>query len=346
MKVLEKNFLKNFIDKFFHKNFYVSYSAGIDSSVLLHFLYKNFDKSFFFKIIHINHSYNKYSVFWLKFSRIICDDYSFLLYTYTIKNKTFYSNLESSFRIFRYNSFLKVILKNSSFFLGHHYNDLLETFFLRFLRGSGLLGLSGIKYINRIYKLNLLRPFLFFNKKEILLYKIFYNLLFINDYSNFNFNFFRNYIRYKFLYNLLKIYKEFIFLRFSKILNKNLFFVNVICFFLINSCYFKFYCFNLKFLKKLPIYLISEFLRLCFNFYGLKFLNYKHFISLYKFICFDSFSFITFSNIYFIKLKNFIYLDTFPTNRKKNLFFVYTNSFNFFEIIFFTTYKFNNKNFY
>lgn len=346
MKVLEDNFLKIFIDKFLHRNFYVSYSGGIDSSILLYFLYQNFNKNFFLKIIHINHSYNKYSFFWAKFSRIICDDYSFLLYTYTIKNKTFYSNLEGSFRLFRYNSFFKIVLKNSSFLLGHHYNDLLETFFLRVIRGSGLLGLSGIKCVNKIYKINLFRPFLFYEKKELLIYKFFNNVFFVNDFSNFDVKFFRNFIRYKFLYKLLVLLKKNIFFRFLNILNQNLFFINIFCLFLIRSYYFKFLCFSLKFLKKIPFYLISEFFRSWFNFYGLKFFNAKHFVCIYKLIHSEKLSFMFFSNIYIIKLKNFVYLEVFFKPRKKNLFFVYINNFNSFDIIFYTTNKFNNKNFY
>lgn len=346
MQVLDNNFFKNFIDKKLHSNVYISYSVGLDSSVLLHFLKKNIKKNIFLKVIHINHSYNKYSFFWSKKSRIICDDYSFLLYTYTIKNKAFYYNLESSFRLFRYNSFLKNVLKNSSFLLGHHYNDFLETFFLRFFRGAGLLGILGIKNLNKIYKLNLFRPFLFYTKKDLLVYKIFLNIPFITDFSNFNLKFFRNFIRYGFLYNLLSILKKITFFKLIEIINSNFFFINTIFLFLISSCYLKFSCLNLRVLKKIPFYLISEVFRLWFSFLGLKFFNFKHLFCIYKLIFSKKFSFMFFNNIYIIKTKNFIYLGAFLKNRNKNLFFVYINNFNYFDIIFYSTNKFHNRNFY
>ena len=48
------------------------------------------------------------------------------------------SNLEKKLRDERYRFFEKTLEKNSVLFMGHHLDDLIETFFLRALRGSGI----------------------------------------------------------------------------------------------------------------------------------------------------------------------------------------------------------------
>ena len=51
--------------------------------------------------------------------------------------------------------------------VGHHIDDLIENFFIRMIRGSGLKGLVSLEKKTKFNKINLIRPLLNFNKKDL-----------------------------------------------------------------------------------------------------------------------------------------------------------------------------------
>lgn len=86
--------------------------------------------------------------------------------------------------------------------LAHHADDQVELFFLRLLRGAGAEGLGGMKPRNRSSagrRVELVRPFLDFNKEEIVSYVREARLAFRHDASNASVDFDRNWIRLKLL---------------------------------------------------------------------------------------------------------------------------------------------------
>ena len=71
-------------------------------------------------------------------------------------------------------------------FLGHHYDDNIETYLLRKIAGSNFEGLNCMQE-KTIYKdLQIFRPFLNFSKKQILSYINKKNLKIVDDPSNKN----------------------------------------------------------------------------------------------------------------------------------------------------------------
>ena len=58
-------------------------------------------------------------------------------------------------------------LKINNLITGHHLDDLFENFFIRMLRGSGLKGLVSLEKKTILNKINLIRPLLNFNKKDL-----------------------------------------------------------------------------------------------------------------------------------------------------------------------------------
>ncbi len=117
------------------------------------------------------------------------------------------SNIQSIARNKRYQLISKECRKNkiNYLLLGHHMDDLLENFFIRVLRGSGLNGLVSFdkKTKNENFKLNFLRPLLDINKKDLIyLTKKVFNF-FIEDPSNKNENFKRIKIR-----NLIQVLEK------------------------------------------------------------------------------------------------------------------------------------------
>ena len=73
-------------------------------------------------------------------------------------------------------------------FLGHHNDDILETFLLRKIAGSDFEGLQSIKFFSMRNKTCIIRPLIRFTKDDILNYNINHKIPFISDTSNTNLN--------------------------------------------------------------------------------------------------------------------------------------------------------------
>ena len=188
--------LKPFInDK--NQNFYIALSGGVDSVVLFNELTKlKKEIGFHLTAIHVNHNVQKDSHEWKDFCAEMCKEnqIKFVSRTLRKKNKNI-SNLEKKLREERYKIFQNILDKNSILFMGHHLDDAIETFFLRALRGSGIDGLSSIPKQRSLGDGKLIRPFLNISKSDLLLRAKKEKLKFIDDPSNKDNSFDRNYLR-------------------------------------------------------------------------------------------------------------------------------------------------------
>ena len=92
-------------------------------------------------------------------------------------------------------------LKINNILLGHHKDDLIENFFIRILRGSGLNGMVSFDQRTNLQNINLIRPLLKFSKENLehITKKVFKN--YVEDPSNKNDKFKRVKIR-NFIKNL------------------------------------------------------------------------------------------------------------------------------------------------
>ena len=89
----------------------------------------------------------------------------------TYQGEKFSSNIQKKARDLRYDLFHKYCAKNKIKFLilAHHQDDLIENFYIRLIRGSGIKGLTSLQNIFEYSKdFYLLRPLLNFNKQELL----------------------------------------------------------------------------------------------------------------------------------------------------------------------------------
>ena len=122
------------------------------------------------------------------------------------KNSKIDKNIQSYARDLRYDLFIKECAKNniSNLLLGHHKDDLIENFFIRFLRGSGLKGLVSFdKNVSNLNGINIIRPFLSIPKKELDIINRKTFGFFVEDPTNNNDKFLRTRIR-KLIKNLNK----------------------------------------------------------------------------------------------------------------------------------------------
>lgn len=171
----------------------IGVSGGLDSVALTYLLHST--KKFNLIIAHVNHKLRKE-----------CDDDQTFV-------KDFASNLNipSHFNILdplkrkkkmsieewgrkeRYSFFNDIFIKTDADFImtAHHGNDQIETLLLNLSRKTGNAGLRGIAHKRK----NLLRPLLNFSKKEILNFVKRNKINYINDSSNQDSSFTRNFIR-------------------------------------------------------------------------------------------------------------------------------------------------------
>ena len=180
------------IDK--NKYLVVATSGGPDSMALLHMLNSNG-----FKVIcaHVNHGLRlvseeeyKFVENYAKVNNIIFEGMKIEGY----KNNKF---TENEAREKRYTFFEKVLNKYNTDILltAHHGDDLIETVLMRLIRGSNLNGYKGFNKITNFKNFKIIRPLVFYTKKEIEQYIKSNKIPVVYDESNKSKKYTRNRIR-------------------------------------------------------------------------------------------------------------------------------------------------------
>ena len=187
-------------------NILVAFSGGSDSSAMLFFLTKYLDQKNMIYAAHMNHmirnpdAYNDE-----KFAVETCLKYNVKIFTECrnipeiakISKKT----IEEAARDERYD-FLKktagMIGGNVKIVTAHTASDNTETVIFNLSRGCGLSGLSGIAPVNqnKNMNINIVRPFLSCSKHDILQYCETNHISYVEDATNFDENYTRNFIRH------------------------------------------------------------------------------------------------------------------------------------------------------
>ena len=148
MVSLKNNTLENhclkFFENFSNRKIILAYSGGVDSSVLLHCLIKIKDElNLTLRTVHINHHLNNASNQYQKH----CENIANILEIQHISLDVYLndmSNIEEKCRDLRYEKLFENCKKDEVIVLGHHLDDLNETFFLRKIQQSSAFGLSNI----------------------------------------------------------------------------------------------------------------------------------------------------------------------------------------------------------
>jgi len=195
-KILIKNLnnkkIKNIYNKFekslnINENFAVAVSGGPDSLALA-FLAKVYSikKQVVSKFFIVDHKLRSESTSEAKVIKQVLNRYSIKSEILTWKGKKPTKNIQSLARNKRYELLFSNCDKSkiNNLLLGHHMDDLLENFFIRILRGSGLKGLVSLNKKTKIGNKNLLRPLLDQKKDDLkFISKKVFNF-YINDRSN------------------------------------------------------------------------------------------------------------------------------------------------------------------
>ena len=184
----------------------VAYSGGLDSTVLLHLLHQmQKEVSFDLKAMHINHGLSPHADSWAAFCQNICDQLEVPVDIITVHvAKKSGLGIEATARHARY-----AALNNATadfICLGHHQNDQAETFLLQLARGAGVKGLASMAQVD--LKRRLLRPLLNIKRSALINYATQHRLKWIEDESNADTHFDRNFIRHTLIPTFNQRYKD------------------------------------------------------------------------------------------------------------------------------------------
>lgn len=199
--------LKAFFQRFEHRPIVVAYSGGIDSQVLLHALAqlkKQQQISNHLTVCHINHGLSDNAHLWQLSAQEYCHKLSIPLQVFQVNVKEVTGeSLEALARDARYKALKNHADDNALIVTGHHLDDQSETFLLALKRGAGLKGLSAMAQVLTLSSENhkkqqlLLRPLLNTTRSEIEQYAQLHQLTWLEDESNNDLRFDRNFIRHQ-----------------------------------------------------------------------------------------------------------------------------------------------------
>ena len=180
------------------KDFIVAVSGGADSLALT-FLTKlfAFKNNLNPKYYIVDHKLRKESTSEAFKVRKILNSLDITSQILTVRNVEEKNNIQSFAREKRYGLLFSKCkkFKINNLVLGHHIDDLFENFFLRMLRGSGLKGLVSFGKETQIDSINLVRPLIKFDKKDLIFISKFVFDFYVNDPSNYDVKFNRIKIR-------------------------------------------------------------------------------------------------------------------------------------------------------
>ena len=184
----------------------VAYSGGVDSHVLLHLLSRIPADALSLRAIYVDHGLQADSQVWAKHCEGVCQNLD-VSYTAVSLNLDVpkAESIEEYARKARYQCISENLLEDEILLTAHHQNDQAETLLLQLFRGSGVQGLASMPFASKFNpkqsdvrntQNNLhLRPLLDYSRDALEVYAEENNLGHIEDPSNKDTLFDRNFLR-------------------------------------------------------------------------------------------------------------------------------------------------------
>ncbi len=177
--------------------YYVAFSGGVDSTVLLHLMSRlQTQHKFELIALHVAHNLQPESKAWAEHCSMVCDSWGIPLRQTSLNLD---SDSEATARDARYQWFSEQVEYGSVIMTAHHQQDRAETFLFNLMRGAGSTGLSSLRAKRPFFGAKLVRPLLSTSQKKILDYADEQHLNWIEDPSNQDERYSRNEIRHQVL---------------------------------------------------------------------------------------------------------------------------------------------------
>jgi len=176
----------------------VGFSGGLDSTVLLHAaaLTTPRDRLIAF---HVNHGLNPRAEFWQHHCQLVSVELGLECVCAAVQVTPGAAGPEAAARHARYAAFTATLQPGDLLLLGHHLDDQAETVLLRLLRGGGSAALAAMPMRRRLGRGELVRPLLEHPRSALEAWAGARGLVWIDDDSNADLRFERNYLRHEVL---------------------------------------------------------------------------------------------------------------------------------------------------
>ncbi|MBL1431926.1 MAG: tRNA lysidine(34) synthetase TilS [Gammaproteobacteria bacterium] len=182
------------------RRYWVAFSGGVDSSVLLHAMAQLAPElqSSQLNAIYIDHGLQAESQQWSDHCLSVCEKLGINIISLSAEVRLEQGDsLEEKARESRYLLLADFIDEGDALLTAQHKDDQAETFLLQALRGAGPKGLASMPMAKSFSKGLHLRPLLGFSKQNLISYAKDNNLTWVEDPSNAQMRFQRNYLRQK-----------------------------------------------------------------------------------------------------------------------------------------------------
>jgi tRNA(Ile)-lysidine synthase len=180
------------------QRFWIAYSGGVDSHVLLFALSRirtQFPEYDIFAV-HVDHQISPLSAQWSEHCRQACEQLQILYRCIVVDAKAASGESpEAKAREARYQAFKSILNTEDCLLTAHHQDDQAETLLLQLLRGSGPRGLAAMPRYSQLGEGYLCRPLLNLSRQQIHQYAQANQLQWIHDISNDAPAFDRNFLR-------------------------------------------------------------------------------------------------------------------------------------------------------
>lgn len=173
--------------------YFVAYSGGVDSTVLLHVM-KQISDIHGFKLIalHVNHNLQEGADRWSDHCQQVCNALKVPLRRTRLELS---QGSELAARNARYEWFREQVGRGNVLLTAHHRQDRAETLLFNLMRGAGSSGLSSLRYERPFFGSKLVRPLLRQSQNDVYSYAESHSLSWVEDPSNESTEFSRNHIR-------------------------------------------------------------------------------------------------------------------------------------------------------
>ncbi|MDO9343894.1 MAG: tRNA lysidine(34) synthetase TilS [Pseudomonas sp.] len=177
---------------------HIAFSGGLDSTVLLHLLadLANTETLPPLSAVHVHHGLQAAADGWPAHCQSICDALGVPLRVMRVQVQPG-ASLERAARDARYQAFTEVTGAGQVLLTGQHRDDQAETLLFRLLRGAGVRGLAAIPAQRPLAGGYLVRPLLDVPREALEAYAHEHQLKWIEDPSNADPRFSRNYLRHR-----------------------------------------------------------------------------------------------------------------------------------------------------
>ncbi|MGK3143046.1 tRNA lysidine(34) synthetase TilS [Pantoea sp. C2G6] len=189
----------------------VAFSGGLDSTVLLHQLWRwqQQHPQSRLRALHVHHGLSPNADRWAAHCVALCQQWQLSCEVLRVTVDGSNSGVEAAARTARYQALSASLQPGEVLLTAQHLDDQCETFLLALKRGSGPAGLAAMPHARALGAHRLLRPLLHHSRQSLEQYARHWQLAWIEDESNQDLRYDRNFLRQRLLPELCQRWPHF-----------------------------------------------------------------------------------------------------------------------------------------